>query len=783
MLLNNGIDVLAISVSLYIIHGLNIGKLIICSLFRSELVEKSVSWFMGDQLEIHVAIDSFDSKGLKKCLKSTDLDPSINCCRFKTESCPHLQFVRHFLPPVMDNVAPLHLAVIVGNLEAVKILLRPRSDLKTPVSINQRIKGCMSTALHLAVLLNRREVISELVSSGADMVLLKDRKGYTAFELAVELKSPLVKTLYHEYYLRRACKFSFLFQYLSVEVKECVIKELLSLGDNLSFEFAGESIFIRILRSYHHSNLFQLLSFVLGQINLRNEERKLDASCNFNSGHRSFPSIFQANRPLFTKLRTSTTSHRKGYNCLAIIIIYCRRPSSERIDLMKLLIKHGSDVRHVTRKGRSLLHLCTKSLLSTADEAIFLIESGIPVKYTDIRQAIKYSRLDFLGIFLNHSNAIDLNLKAHLPAALSMIALKFIPHNIMSRMKISQEEYQSMLIKYFSILIQDHELDPSYDGEYYPLPLLHLLILKNKIFHDVYQPVIEFVVRQPCIDLTYEPRGLGNALDYSRSMRQYDIYRMMFGLLPSLDFNDYCLSRRRSLALGRKWSDSSCSSLTSVSTRPPSSSTSSGVSSFSCPSLMTSSCPIDQRSLPSQDYDVVDNSSRNSIESDESSELKNGTRVEFVTNSNNSRGHKRRRSWEDPFIPLHQDLQRQHEMRDFSSSYVASKSTTLSSDRRDLKREGKEWANFLRNPFPSSATSFTENDSQSNFLPRSSSNILVSSNSCHSLDVILEEKEEEIQQQQDSPVNKESSRESIPVSLQEKACHPKSRQRSKEREV
>ena len=719
---------------------------------------------MGDQLEIHVAIDSFDSKGLNKCLKSTDLDPSINCCRFKTESCPHLQFVRHFLPPVMDNVAPLHLAVIVGNLEAVKILLRPRSDLKTPVSINQRIKGCMSTALHVAVLLNRREMISELVSSGADMVLLKDRKGYTAFELAVELKSPLVKTLYHEYYLRRACKFSFLFQYLSGEVKECVMKELLSLGENLSFEFAGESVFIRILRSYHYSNLFKLLSFVLGQINLRNEERKLDASCNFNSGHRSFPSIFQANRSLFTKFRSSTTSRKKGYNCLAIIIVCCRRPSSERIALMKLLIEHGSDVMHLTRRGRSLLHLCTKSQLSTKDEAVFLIESGIPVKYTDIRQAIKYSRLDFLGIFLSHSNPNELNLKVHLPAALSMIAVKFIPHNIMSRMKITQEEYQSMLIKYYSILIQDHELNPSYDGEYYPLPLLHLLILKNKVFPDVYQPVIEFVVRQPCIDLNYEPRGLGNALDYSRSMRQYDIYRMMLELLPSLDYND-CLSRKRSLTLGRKWSVSSCSSLASVSSRPPSSSTSSCVSSLSSPSL-TLSCPIHQKYLSSYD-DIVDfaNNNRKYMESEKGNELKNATRAEFLTNSNNSRVHKRRRSWEDPFIPLHQDLLRQHEMRDLSFSCFASKSTTFSSDRRDWKREGKEWATLLRSPFSSSTTSFNESDNQSNFLPRSSSNILVKSNSCHSLDVILEDEEEEMQQQQDFPVNKESSHESIPVSL------------------
>jgi hypothetical protein len=635
----------------------------------------------------------------------------------------------------MENVAPLHLAVIVNNTEAVRLLVRPRNDMKASVSINQRVKGCLSTALHLAILLNRREVIPHLISSGADTVVLKDANGFTAFELAVALKSPLTKVLYQEYYSRRAFKYSFLFQYLSVEVKEDALKELLTLGDNLNFDVGGESIFVRILRTYHHKNLLKLVQFVLERVNLSDEESKLFSS-SFGCGHRSFPPIFQPGRSLFSTQGSSATSKRKGYNSLAVAIVFCRRPTSERISLMKLLMSSGSDVLHLTRRKRSLLHLCTKSRLSSVDEAVFLIQQGIPVTYTDVRQAIKYSRLDFLGLFLQQSNPSDLNLKVNLPDAMSMLVMKSVPSSLMQKQGLTQEEAQSAFIKYFSILIEDHGLDPSREEDFYPLPLLHLLIFKNNLFSNFYLPVIHFIVNIPSINLMYEPRGsFGNAVTYAGSLRDWGLYKSLVELIMPPPSE---AEAQRSLRRTRISSDSSCTSSSFSSTMHPRN----GSTSSSC----TSSTPLhDSDQFSVTDVDQVDGvdprTNRYSKNSPKRPDFP--TRVELSVNS------KRRFPTDHP-VPS--GFKRQHHEEGEEENHVELSPET---ERRLWKRETKEWVNLIR------SQSYTNIDVECSFALKATSSVKAC-DSCHSLQVILEEDPEDEEELLDEVfANKEANQDLI----------------------
>ena len=708
---------------------------------RTQWVEHSASWFMGDQMEIHVAIESFDNSRLKRCLASRD--PSINCCNLNTSSCHHLTTVRHLLPKIMENVAPLHLAVIVDNVDAVKILLRPRSDMKAYVSINQRVKGCLLTALHLAILLNRREVISDLISAGSDIIGYKDANGLTAFELAVELNSPLTKVLYQEYYSRRAYKYSLLFLYLGTRVSENAVRHLLTLGDNLCFEVGGESILFYILRTYHHSNLIELVQFVLERVNLTDEEGKLIFNCDFGCGHRShFPLIFQPRRSLYSRQeRSSCISKRKGYNSLAVVLSFCRRPSASRIALLKLLISHGSNVHHLTRKYRSLLHVCTKSRLSSVDEAVFLIQEGVKVQYTDVRQAIKYGRLDFLGVFLQHSKPSHLKLKVNLPDALSMMVMKSVPANLMQRQCLTKEEAQSAFIKYFSVLIEDHGLDPSRREDLYPLPLLHLLIFKNKLFANFYLPVIQFIINLQAIDLMYEPRGsFGNAVTYAGSLKDWSLFNMLAELTMPSTTESEASDRRRLLRRRRMPSDSSTASSFSSQNFSRNGSTSSSASSL----------PLyegDQFCVSDVDQiDGIDTTKTNRYgKCSTTARPEHATRVELCMNSK-------------PSSPT--DHSNYHRMKRQQESL---QETSPEVQRKQWKRETKEWVNLIRSTTTSKSSSNIDTECSIALRSRAS---ITACDSIYSLQAILEDDEEQEHETYSSKpsqelVNKEANHESI----------------------
>lgn len=458
-----------------------------------------------------------------------------------------LELHSKILPDILENVAPLHLAVLVNNVDAVKILLEPHLDSKTPVCVNQRIKGCDLTALHLAVLLKRRSLISELLAAGADLISIRDANGFSAFELAVELDNGLARVLYDDFYASRTSKYSFLYEYLVTEVKEKALVALLAFGENFNYAPDMEdSTFVRLLRCYRYKNAVGIISFFIRNINLPEEERKLLTGSLRPIAARSVPSLFN-NYSFLGQPRDQSICQKKGYNSLGVVIMFCPRESSERIEIMQTLIDHGSKIDHLTKKGRSLLHLCAKSKLSCIDEAYFLIKKGVQVMWTDLRQAIKYSRLDFLDMLLRFCNPQRLRLRETFPYAMSMLVFKSVPDRISASHKLSKEDLQQLLIRFFEIFINEHDLDPSTDGrfvthngrrvwdEFYPLPLLYLLIWKNSIYSDFYEPIIEFVIKQPSIRLDYSVPGHGTPHQYASALKQFSVVSMLIDKMNQTD--------------------------------------------------------------------------------------------------------------------------------------------------------------------------------------------------------------------------------------------------------
>lgn len=486
---------------------------------------EKVPWLTGDRLDIHVAIETHNNTELKRVLKSGLCDPSINCCKLYVFQSPHLTVLREVLPSELENVAPLHLAVIVDNHDAVKLLLRPCHEMRTPVSVNQRIRTCHSTALHLAVLLKRGNMIPDLVGSGADLVTLKDSFGFTAFELAVHLQPDLVSLLYRQFYACRTNKHSFLYDYLSVKVDVKVASILLQLGDNHHFEEGGESIFQHFLRTYDKSNIIEVARFFLEHVDLEHEERRMRED-RVGDARRAFPALFQPG-PVYGRVRRSTLNCRKRYNSLAVVMIHCKRPSSDRVQLMQLLLDAGSQVTHRSKNDRSLLHLCAKSRHSNVEEAEFLIEKGVPITWTDFRQAIKKSRYDLLDLFLARANPAQLNLQFYMKHAMSMLAMKSSRASIVSYSTRFFVPESHVLIRFFDQMMEYHSLDPMNDGNFYPLPLLHILILKNKIYTGLYAEAIEFVASHPLTDLQSTTFLHGTPITYARSLKQFDVMNIL----------------------------------------------------------------------------------------------------------------------------------------------------------------------------------------------------------------------------------------------------------------
>ena len=362
-------------------------------------------------------------------------------------------------------------------------------------------------------------MISDLVGSGADLVTLKDSLGFTAFELAVHLDSELAVTLYQQYYACRTNKHSFLYDYLSVKVDVGAAKKILELGDNLEFHVEGESIFQRFLRTYDKKNVLDVARFLLEHVDLALEERKMRDS-RLGDMRRAFPSLFQPG-PVYGRVRKNTVSCRKRYNSLATVIMHCRRPSSDRIRLMQMLFEAGSLATHKVKNERSLLHLCAKSRYSSVEEAQFLIEKGVPIMWTDFRQAIKKSRYDLLDLFFTKSNASRLNLQFHLKHAMSMLAMKSSGETILKYSSRFFVPELHVLLQYLEQMIEHHGLDPMDDGGFYPLPLLHILILKNKIHNGLYIDAVKFIANHPKTELQCATLFHGAPITYARSLKQF----------------------------------------------------------------------------------------------------------------------------------------------------------------------------------------------------------------------------------------------------------------------
>ena len=104
--------------------------------------------------------------------------------------CGHLLFVQNVLKirkqlaceKNQDGFSPLHLASANGHVEVVKELLKLEGEynLSTIQGPEQR------TALHCAVVKERIEVITELMSASPDSVEMKTIRGETALHLAVK---------------------------------------------------------------------------------------------------------------------------------------------------------------------------------------------------------------------------------------------------------------------------------------------------------------------------------------------------------------------------------------------------------------------------------------------------------------------------------------------------------------------------------------------------------------------------------------------------------------------
>lgn len=367
----------------------------------------------------------------------------------------------------------------------------------------------------------------------------------TPFELALERSEKLADLVYSEYdnlNLRKRHASSFLLEYLTAGLVTIpALDKLIKLGENINYESNGENCFMKLLKEYSASNLISIITYMLKYVDLREEETKFRER-NFSLGLRCFPSLFHNRRNSCHSLQQRANSNsRKGYNALGVVLKYCSR-KRDRMALVRILMKEGSQVDHVTRKGRSLLHLTIKSNYSSLNEINFLVKSGIPIQWTDIKQAIKCSKIQFLHYLLLNSDPKTLNLKENLPDAMSMLVLKSKPADFRSA-DYGSADYRSAdfrsadfrsvtcpsLCWFLQTFMTKHDLDPSC-GRYsfYPLPLLFLLIFKNKLYSCVkdanggsfYEDAIKLIASDERVDLEYRSNAHGTALIYAAKLDQ-----------------------------------------------------------------------------------------------------------------------------------------------------------------------------------------------------------------------------------------------------------------------
>lgn len=362
----------------------------------------------------------------------------------------------------------------------------------------------------------------------------------TPFELALERSEKLADLVYSEYdnlNIRRRRGSSFLLEYLTAgQVSIPALDKLIKLGENINYESNGENCFMKLLKEYSASNLISIITYMLRYVDLREEETKFRER-NFSLGLRCFPSLFETRRNSChnTQQRAGSNS-RKGYNSLGVVLKYCSR-TSDRMSLVQILMTEGSQVSHLTKKGRSLLHLTIKSNYSSLKEIEFLVKSGIPIQWTDIKQAIKCSKIQFLHYLLLNSDPETLNLRENLPDAMSMLVLKSKPADFRSA-DFRSTGFRSAgfrsadcpsLCWFLETFMVEHDLDPSC-GRYslYPLPLLFLLIFKNKIYSCVkdahggsfYEDAIKLIASDSRVDLDYRSDAHGTALIYAAKLDQ-----------------------------------------------------------------------------------------------------------------------------------------------------------------------------------------------------------------------------------------------------------------------
>ena len=363
----------------------------------------------------------------------------------------------------------------------------------------------------------------------------------TPFELALERSEKLADLVYSEYdnlNIRKRHASSFLLEYLTAGLVSIpALDKLIQLGENINYESNGENCFMKLLKEYSAPNLISVITYMLTQhVDLREQETKFRER-NFSLGLRCFPSLFDNRRNSCHNLQQRARSNsRKGYNSLGVVLKYCSR-MSDRMALVHILMAKGSQVNHLTRKGRSLLHLTIKSNYSSLKEIEFLVKSGIPIQWTDIKQAIKCSKIQFLHYLLLNSDPETLNLRENLPDAMSMLVLKSKPADFRTADYESGDfrsgDFRSTscpsLCWFLRTFMKEHELDPSC-GRYsfYPLPLLFLLIFKNKLYSCVkdasggsfYEDAIKLIASDDRVDLDYRSDAHGTALIYAAKLDQ-----------------------------------------------------------------------------------------------------------------------------------------------------------------------------------------------------------------------------------------------------------------------
>lgn len=401
----------------------------------------------------------------------------------------------------------------------------------------------------------------------------------TPFELAVERSERVAELVYNEYdnlNIRKRNGRSFLLEYLSSgQVSVHSMDTLIRMGENINYEQNGENCFMKLLKEYNSHNLLPLVNYMLRHVNLAEQEGKLRER-GFSVPNRCFPSLFDSSRNSFRKPAANSNNNNsncahphqrmnsgcartKGYNSIGIVLKYCSR-KCDRMNLINMLLINGSSLKHETKKGRSLLHLTIKSNYSSLNEIKFLVSNGIPIQWTDIKQAIKYKKINYLHYLLINVDPKIINLKQFLPEAMSMLVLKSKPSDYSYHDGLGDDGYQFDLTFFLAILMNDHHLDPrpptmsstrsgsrkyqqqqqQRKGSYsvtFPVPLLFMLIFKNKLYpnfegsngNSFYGEAIKLIATDERIDLDYRYETFGTALTYATKLDQPpDIVSLLF---------------------------------------------------------------------------------------------------------------------------------------------------------------------------------------------------------------------------------------------------------------